>query len=89
MRPLFITLLAVGATACTAIPDAFRNDPRMTGQSAQYVRGFYDGVRTGRHLSGNYLTAHSLDVGRYRSDIEYRKGWHVGLDAALEPDRQH
>lgn len=84
MRFLIAALAILATTACTAIPEHFRDDPSLSGHSDQYAQGFFDGVRTGRHVTGHYLTFHTLDVRRYRSDEEYRKGWDAGVRAAIE-----
>ncbi len=84
MRHLTLALAVVVLTACTSVPEEFRNVPSLQGRSEAYTEGFYDGVRSGRHLTGHYLTFHTLDAGRYRTDEKYRLGWEAGVRAAIE-----
>jgi len=84
MRTVLLALTVATLTACTTVPDRFRDDPRLAGRSPAYQEGFFDGVRSGRHLTGHYLTFHTLDVQRYRSDAAYRRGWETGVRAAIE-----
>lgn len=84
MRFLIIAFALVMATACTTIPAQYRQDPGLSGRSDHYAQGFFDGVRTGRHITGHYLTLHTVDVQRYRSDEEYQKGWDAGVRAVIE-----
>lgn len=84
MRFLIAAFAILMTTACTTIPAQYRNDPSLSGHSDQYAQGFFDGVRTGRHITGQYLTFHTLDVRRYRSDEEYRKGWDAGVRAVID-----
>lgn len=84
MRFFIATFAILAATACTTIPEDFQNHPLLSGRSDQYAQGFFDGVRTGRHITGHYLTIHTVDVHRYRRDEEYREGWDDGVHAVID-----
>ena len=78
-RYLILALTVVTVTACTNIPEQFQNAPQLEGRSEAYTEGFYDGVRSGRHITGNYLTFHTLEAQRYRTEQQYTSHRVAGL----------
>jgi hypothetical protein len=82
-----ILILALVIASCTSLPEQHRQALLSQGYSQPYAEGYRDGEATGRHITGYYLTLHRIDVARYHSDPEYRKGWQAGLEAGIAAAR--